>query len=946
MGEEARQVTSALRRFSTAAAGIAALVGAFVLIGWALDIAVLKSVLPHLVSMKANTALCFLLAGISLWLAQEQQGGFHAQLRLRLSQAAAAASAVLALLTLGEHFSGWNLGIDQVLFKEAPGAFQTTSPGRMSPHSAVISVLYGAGLLLLEAKNKWVRLAGPFSVLLGGMIAFVAVLGYAYSAEDLYQISSLNGMALHSALAFFVLGPGILAARPEREPMSIVTRGFSGRLVARLLLAALVLPGVLGWLSWHGQEKGLFGSDVGIALLVASVSLILLMLIYWTAHSLNRLEEERGRASSKFKISEDRLNLALRSSGVGTWDWDLGDDSVTWDEHMGPLFGFPPEPRQPTYDVAMGSIHPEDRERVAQAYAAAQKGEGEYRSEYRVVWPDGTIRYLASRGRVERDAQGVAVRMAGASWDITDRKRSEEALQRSEASFRSLVDNAPYAIYKTDVNAGRFTSVNPALVAMLGYESEAEVLALDVPTQVYRNPEVRARLLPDLERLGHFEDLELEWKRKDGKLLLLRTSGRLVQEGNGAKFFEAIAEDISERRLLEQQFRQAQKMEAIGQLAGGVAHDFNNLLMVMSSFSEMVSEAGPTNEKQQHYLQEVLKATRRAAALTGQLLAFSRKQLLAPTVLDMNSITTEFGKMLPRLIGEHIKVQLLAKASNTRVEADRGQLEQILMNLAVNARDAMPKGGTLILEVNEASFEAPHIGPGYNIPPGPYVMLAVSDTGEGMDAETQSHIFEPFFTTKELGKGTGLGLATVYGIVKQSGGFISVYSEKGVGTTFKMYFPKAEKELSAEPGKAGESKAAGGTETVLVVEDEQALRVAARAFLEMKGYTVLDAADGAEALLVHARHAGRVHLLVTDVVMPGGTGRELAEKLQGLDPNLRVLYISGYTGGSVGSMAGLEAGASFLQKPFALDSLARATRAILDAAGKVPAPPGSQGAKP
>jgi PAS domain S-box-containing protein len=931
MGEEARRVTSALRRFSTAAGITAATVGILVLVGWALDVPLLKSVLPHLVSMKANTALCFLLAGISLWLAQERQGDSHAQLRLRLSQAAAAAAAALSLLTLSEHLFGWDLGIDQLLFREAPGAVETTSPGRMSPQSAVISILFGAGLLLLEAKNKWARLAGPFFTLLGSLISFVAVLGYAYNAEDIYQISSLNGMALHAALAFFVLGLGILAARPERAPMDIVTRGFSGRLAARLLLAALVLPGVLGWLTWHGQEKGLFGSDVGTALLVASTTLIFLGLIYWTAHSLNRMEEARGRASSKFKVSEDRLNLALRSSGVGTWDWDLADNSVIWDEHMGPLVGLPPEPHHPTYEVALRSIHPEDREQVAQAHAEAVQGKDEYRNDCRVVWPDGTIRYLASRGRVERNEQGMAVRMAGASWDITEHARAEEALRRSEASLRSLVDNAPYAIYKTNVDAGRFTSVNPALVAMLGYESEAEVLALDLPTQVYRNPEARARMLPELERLEHFEDLELEWKRKDGKLLLLRTSGRLVQEGTGARFFEAIAEDISERRLLEQQFRQAQKMEAIGQLAGGVAHDFNNLLMVVSSFSEMMSEAGPTNEKQQHYLQEILKAARRGAGLTQQLLAFSRKQALAPSVLDLNSVANDFGKMLPPLIGEHIEVRLLTKAQNGKVEADPGQLEQILMNLAVNARDAMPKGGTLVIEVDDLVFDQDRVSSNYTIPAGSYVLLAVSDNGEGMARETLEHIFEPFFTTKERGKGTGLGLSTVYGIVKQSGGYIAAYSEPGVGTTFKIYLPRVDKPAAPAPVKP-EPFAAGGSETILLVEDEQAVRIAARVFLEMKGYAVLEAADGTEGLRVHAQHPGPIHLLITDVVMPGGTGRELAEKLQRLDPRLRVLYISGYTGGSVGSMAGLDPGTSFLQKPFALETLARTARSVLDAA--------------
>jgi PAS domain S-box-containing protein len=480
--------------------------------------------------------------------------------------------------------------------------------------------------------------------------------------------------------------------------------------------------------------------------------------------------------------------------------------------------------------------------------------------------------------------------------------------------------------------------VNRALVALLGYESESEVLALNLANDIYFTPEERARLLRNLPPAGNFRDQDARWKRKDGKPITVRLSGRPTDGEGAAGHFMVMAEDVTERRLLEQQFRQAQKMEAIGQLAGGVAHDFNNLLMVISSFTELVSEAGPTNDDQKRHLEEVLKASRRAATLTRQLLAFSRKQVLAPTVLDLNSVIADLGKMLPRLIGAHIKVQLLAKTTNARVEADRGQLEQILMNLAVNARDAMPQGGSLILEVNQTEFDTAHIGPSYKIPPGSYIMLAVSDTGEGMDAETQSHIFEPFYTTKERGKGTGLGLATVYGIVKQSGGYISVYSEKGVGTTFKMYFPRVEKELTPDPGKGGQPKAAGGEETILLVEDEEAVRVAAREFLRMKGYTVLEAAESAEALRVHAQHGDRVHLLVTDIVMPGGTGRELAEKLRRLDPRLHVLYISGYTGGSVGSMAGLEPGSSFLQKPFALESLARKVRDVLDAAAPSPAP--------
>jgi PAS domain S-box-containing protein len=505
------------------------------------------------------------------------------------------------------------------------------------------------------------------------------------------------------------------------------------------------------------------------------------------------------------------------------------------------------------------------------------------------------------------------------------------------------VDNAPYGIYQSKLATGKFALVNPAMVQMLGYGSAEEVLALDMARDVYRILEERTKVVAALRDQGAFRDLELHWKRKDGSDLVVRTSGRIVHVKGGDDYFEVIAEDVTERRLLEQEFRQAQKMEAIGQLAGGVAHDFNNLLMAMSSFTELAGQAGPTNEKQQHYLQEVLKATRRAAGLTQQLLAFSRKQVLAPSVLDLKAVVNDFGKMLPPLIGEHVEVRLAFNSQEGRVQADRGQIEQILMNLAVNARDAMPKGGTLVIEVNDAVFEQDHLSQNYTIPAGSYVLLAVSDNGEGITRETIEHIFEPFFTTKERGKGTGLGLSTVYGIVKQSGGYISAYSEPGVGTTFKIYLPRAEKPVSAAAARP-EPPVVGGTETILLVEDESAVRIATREFLETKGYQILEAANAAEAQRVHSQHAGRVHLVITDVVMPGISGPDLAERLKHLDPNLRVLYVSGYTDGAIASVAGLQQGGNFLQKPFGLEVLARKVRAILDPTGTDPAASGPQGA--
>jgi PAS domain S-box-containing protein len=508
---------------------------------------------------------------------------------------------------------------------------------------------------------------------------------------------------------------------------------------------------------------------------------------------------------------------------------------------------------------------------------------------------------------------------------------AEEALRRSEANLRSLVENAPYAIYKTNVDTGRFISANPALVAMLGYESEAEVLALDLATQVYRNPTARACLLPELEQQEHFHNLELEWKRKDGAPLTLRSSGRMVRNGNGEKFFEAIAEDVTERRSLERQLQQAQKMEAVGRLAGGVAHDFNNLLTVIRGYAELMLEE-PEREKIRRHAQNIMKASDRTAALTRQLLAFSRKQVLWPQVLDLNAVVGETKKMLPPLIGEDVLVIVIPGPRLGRVKADLGQLEQVLMNLVINARDAMPRGGKLVLETANVECDQDYCSLHPGARPGSYVMLAVSDNGGGMDAETQAHIFEPFFTTKSKDKGTGLGLATVYGIVKQSGGHIFVYSEPGIGTTFKVYLPRVEQAADAPQSQPHFEEKAAVTETVLVVEDEEAVRRLTHMFLQQRGYRVLEATNGAEALQVAARHAGPIHLLVTDMVMPGMRGRELAEKLSSARPGMKVLYVSGYTDGSIVENGELGPGSSFLEKPFSSDTLARKVRHVLSSA--------------
>jgi nitrogen-specific signal transduction histidine kinase/DNA-binding response OmpR family regulator len=415
----------------------------------------------------------------------------------------------------------------------------------------------------------------------------------------------------------------------------------------------------------------------------------------------------------------------------------------------------------------------------------------------------------------------------------------------------------------------------------------------------------------------------------------VRVSGRSVINGNaGGVEFELFAEDVTERRALEQQLRQSQKMEAVGRLAGGIAHDFNNLLMVISGYSEFLLERLGDKPELRAPAQEISSASERASSLTRQLLAFSRKQMMAPKIVNLNDVVTENLKMLTRVIGEDVDLVMLPGENLWPVRADAGQIEQVIMNLAVNARDAMPAGGKLTLETSNVTLDEEYSRLHTPLRPGEYVMLAISDTGAGMDTATQSHLFEPFFTTKGT-KGTGLGLSTVYGIVKQSGGYIWVYSEVGRGTAFKVYLPRVAamgETAVAQPAALIEAhQVEPGTETILLVEDEANLRYLTRQFLEKQGYKVIEAADGAVAMQIAVAHEGVIHLLLTDVIMPGMNGRELAQRISEIRPNVQVLYMSGYTENVVSSDGTLEAGVRLLQKPFSLRNLQNKVREVLDA---------------
>jgi two-component system cell cycle sensor histidine kinase/response regulator CckA len=505
------------------------------------------------------------------------------------------------------------------------------------------------------------------------------------------------------------------------------------------------------------------------------------------------------------------------------------------------------------------------------------------------------------------------------------------ALAESERVFAATFAEAPIGMAHTSLE-GRWLRVNRCLSEFLGYSPEelmaTSFMAITHPDDVEQDTREMARLLAG-ETMKY--EREKRYHHKDGHFVMATLTAVLHRDPEGApKYFISTIADATERIRLEGQLRQGQKMEAIGRLAGGIAHDFNNLLTVIIGYSDLLFDQVAPGTAMAADLGEIRQAAASAAGLTRQLLAFSRKQILQPQVLDLNGIVARMNGLLRRLIGEDISLRTRLTTPLDRVRADPGQIEQIIMNLALNARDAMPQGGTLTIETANAELDAEWLSRSPEAAAGPYVMLAISDTGIGMDPTVQAHLFEPFFTTKERGQGTGLGLATVYGIVKQSGGSIFVYSEPDRGTVFKIFLPRTE-QLAESPKAAPPAPRALGTETVLLVEDQPEVRAVTGNTLARQGYNVLAAGSGAEALALAENHRGDIHLLLTDVVMPGMSGRDLAQRLEVLRPAIRVIYTSGYTDDTIVHHEILDPGITFIQKPFTPYALLRTIRGVLDA---------------
>ena len=640
------------------------------------------------------------------------------------------------------------------------------------------------------------------------------------------------------------------------------------------------------------------------------------------------IQRSELRVKAALELSERQLREAQRVAKLGSWVWEPPTGHVWWSDALYELFGVNRESVAASFETFLELVHSDDRPIALRRVEAVLAGADGFADDLRIVTPDGRLLWIHSQAQARRDAAGLLIRMEGTDQDITERKRAEIALVEREAVYRLLADQMRDVVVLADAE-GAIRYVSPSCEHLSGY-TPAESLAIGIWYIVLPDdlPVVQASWARCLT--GEVVTFECRCRHRDGHQLWMETLLTPVRGPSGSvDQVISTKRDVTARRVAEERLRQSLKLEAIGLLAGGVAHDFNNLLTVIGGSTELVLSGLEPDSPNRGLLEDVSAAADRGAALTRQLLAFSRQQFVKPELFDLTAVVRDSCKMLVRLIGEDVRLITEFAEEVAPIEADPRQLEQVLMNLIVNARDAMPRGGRLTISTSAEDVGEVHPRRPASCPPGCYVRLSVADTGEGMPPEVLDRIFEPFFTTKPTGKGTGLGLATVHGIVGQARGFVAVKSEVGSGTTFDVYFPKQHQVSDECPSGFGPDLPDQGTELVLLVEDEPAVRQLAVNALRKKGFQVVEAESGREALSVYETLQMPPALLVTDVVMPDMSGPELAEVLTLQQPRLKVLYTSGYSSDAVLRHGVEEDRFEFLQKPYSLDNLVHAVHAVL-----------------
>jgi len=810
--------------------GLMIALGLTTLAGWAFDVSVLRSLLPGAVSMNPWTALLFVAAGAAItFLREPSRPSFR-----NVAAALAGSITLFAIVKLIGIASGRDFGLDRTMFRALLDATPGLPPNRMAPNTALGFLLLGAALLLDRCDVGRAR-ASQFPALGLLLIAFLALVGYAYGVRAFYGVYTYIPMALTTAIGFALAATGVFFLHPDRGAAArLLSPDSGGRLLRVVLPTAVVASGVIGWTVLVAERAKLIDGAFGMSAMVVTSVIVLTGAVWVIALSLARSEEGRNRAAADLRVA-----LELK---------------------------------------------------VARGHAA-------------LTATDQSLRH-----------------------EIARRELSEATLVKVTRAIEQTAD----LILMTD-REGRIEYVNPAFERQTGY-TFAE---LDGKTpKVLRSGEhdagFYANMWRTLEAGEVFHAVFLN-RKKSGETYHEQKSISPIRDAEGnITHYVSTGADVTDRVRLERQLQQSQKLEAVGRLAGGISHDFNNLLTVILGFGGMAIEDAPEGSPIREKLLQIQQAGERAAVLTRRLLAFSRQQVFHTSVLDLNHIVGEMDPLLRRLIGEHIDLRTELAKDLGMVKADGGQLEQVLMNLVVNARDAMPKGGQLTIETANVTLDAESIGRRFRLEPGDYVAMIVTDSGVGMDIATLSQIFEPFFTTKDQAAGTGLGLSIVHGIVSQSGGHIDVYSEPGRGASFKVYLPRVRQKAAVAPAETGPKRRLDGTETILLVEDEELVRALATEALKSRGYRVLVAAGGPSAL-AYADSSAPIDLLISDVVLPGMSGPDVCAAVIERRPRTPVLFISGYTDRSLFHRGLIGPETPYLQKPFTAIELLERVRQLLDA---------------
>ena len=933
--------TSQLRLVAGLAAGSVAF-GALVLVSWRFGHWGWLALDSGYVPTAPGTGMMAMLLGAALLL-QALLPSRHAALRL-VAPLALTVLALSIVLAFAEH-AGTTLTLEY-WFTRVDATRGGVPLGQTALVTSALCATIALGILL-----RWmgaIPLRWHAALHLVVVIAAMILLqGYLFGGPLLYDRGVIPVAALTAAVILALSIAALVLAGPTHWPMRLFVVGpvegntptvRDARWFVVLLVAFVASSGYF-WAVTEGDrlQQLAEGSVVRIALRATALSVLIALglgaalLAAWSRRDLTaasrelHLVREREQSIEELRRSEERYALAMRGTSDGLWDWDLPSDAVYVSPHWVEMLDLADTSNLTMANDFFGRLHPDDRARAVARLEAHLRDGGPYSQEVRLRHDDGRYLWFWVRGEAVRDASGIPVRMAGAVSGITARREAEDAL----LLFREVMERSSDAIFLTDAVTGKFLTFNAAAPQWLRYSPD-ELRTMgpnDIVPQVGGAPGwdiVVARI--------RAED-SVVWPRtfcrKDGTTFPVEVALTAIETG-GREVILTIARDISEREQLMTQLLRSQKMESVGRLAGGVAHDFNNLLTVINATVDLAMPDAPAGTSLQRDLEEIRGASNRAAALTRQLLAFSRQQVLHQEPLAMNDLITGFLKMLRRVIGEDIEVKVKLAPTSPTVLADAGQMEQVLMNLSVNSRDAMPSGGRLTIRTSRAHLDEDDAARHDTMRPGDYALLEVADTGVGMDRKTQAMIFEPFFTTKAQGQGTGLGLSTVYGIIKQMGGGIWVYSEVGVGTTFKIYLPLVESSNATRPALTT-SHQLTGTETILIVEDEAAIRTVVRRVLERVGYTVLEADSGDAALALIADHAGPLHLVMTDLVMPGMTGAELAAELRRSRPGIPILLTSGYSVDVVEGKILPGVDCHFISKPYTASELTGEVRRVLDA---------------